>query len=185
LDWRRLGIGAVLEVPDHPAAWRLRGIVREIERHRLEPYPEFVEVIDWLERRMPPPRPPVLTHGDFRAVQVLLGEGGEFHALLDWEFARLSDPVDEAAYFTAPTQAPLHLIPGAWEQEDFVSYYERVSRRAVDRTELHWWQVLNMLWVMSFVLQAMRGIIEHRTDALRTAQFNTRLMDMLLSLVGI
>ena len=61
LDWKALGIDAVLEVPDHPAASRLHSIEREIECHRLEPYPEFAEVIDWLRCRMPPPNPPVLT----------------------------------------------------------------------------------------------------------------------------
>lgn len=183
-DWQAAGMDAVLPVPaKSQAQTRLDAIVSEIERNRLEPYPEWAEAIAWLRHHMPPDRPHVMTHGDFRSVQILYDDEGNIQSMLDWEFARLTSPVDEVAYFVNPTAAPFHLIPGAWSEEDFLNDYEAATGAPVDRDELHWWKVLNMLWVMGFLTQSIAGIIEGRTDAVRTNNFNHRLYGMLQDLL--
>jgi aminoglycoside phosphotransferase (APT) family kinase protein len=185
VDWRGRGIDRVLGRPDGPPARaRLDAIVAEMAVQRLEPWPECAEAIVWLERRMPPPRPElVLTHGEFRTVQGLISESGEITGLIDWEFARISDPADEVAYFLNPTAAPLHLIPGLWEEQDILDCYAELTGIRIGRAELHWWKVLHMLWVMSFVMQHVRGVIEHRIDAIRSNFFNMRLVGLLQALM--
>lgn len=184
LDWRSLGIGEVLEEPKVSAAQaRLTMIVEELERWQLEPMPEFAEAIDWLERNMPPSRPPVLTHGEFRSVQALVGDDGRLVAMLDWEFARLSDPLDELAYFHNPTASYFHTIPGVWEESDFLSYYEERTGARVDRAHLHWWKTLNMLWVMSFAMQSVVTVITGRSDSVRTSTFHAGLTRLLQNLL--
>jgi len=183
LDWRALGLGEVLDVPTVPIAEaRLQTILDEIERDRLEPYPEIDETVDWLQQRFPTHGDLVLTHGDFRVVQALLSPDAQIRALLDWEFARLSDPVEELAHFLMPPMAPIHTIAGVWEAEDFIRDYEAATGTRVDRTSLQWWRVLNMLWVVSFMLHTLRGIVENTVNGIRTHSFVSRLLGMLLSL---
>jgi aminoglycoside phosphotransferase (APT) family kinase protein len=184
LDWRALGVGEILKVPEVSAAQtRLDSIVAEIERWQTEPWPELIEVIEWLRSTMPPARELVLTHGEFRSVQALVDNDGTLVTMLDWEFARISDPLDELAYYYNPTAFYFHTIPGVWEEEDFLTYYERKSGMRVDRRELHWWKTLNMLWVMGFVMQSIVQILSERTDAIRTGKFNARLIAMLQGLL--
>jgi aminoglycoside phosphotransferase (APT) family kinase protein len=183
VDWRGLGLGEVLELPKTSAAeMRLQTILGEIERYRREPYPEIDEVVDWLECRMPPPGQVVLTHGDFRVVQALLDPQAQIQAMLDWEFVRLSDPLEELAHYMMPLMAPLHTIPGVWDVEELIGEYEAATGTRVDRTELVWWRVLNMLWVVSFLLRTVDGIIENTIDGVRSHAFVSRLLGILLSL---
>ncbi|HKY92825.1 MAG TPA: phosphotransferase family protein [Nevskiaceae bacterium] len=183
IDWTRCGLGSVLGVPGASIAdVRMQAIVDEIERQRLEAYPEIEETLDWLRARPPKPCTPVLTHGDFRVVQALLRRDGSIGALLDWEFVRLSDPLEELAHFLMPPMQPVHSIPGAWEADDFIADYEAASGRRVDRADLHWWRVLNMLWVMGFMLQTLRGMVEQRVNAIRSHAFVSRLLGQLLAL---
>jgi aminoglycoside phosphotransferase (APT) family kinase protein len=183
VDWRGLGLGDVLDVPPAPIAeTRLQTILAEIERYRLEPYPEIDETVDWLRQRLPDPCDVVLTHGDFRVVQALLSPDAHIRALLDWEFVRLSDPIEELAHFLMPPMIPLHTIPGVWEAEDFVRDYEAVTGTDIDRTSLAWWRALNMLWVISFLLRTLSGIIDNSVNGVRTHAFVARLLGMLLSL---
>ncbi len=183
LDWRGLGLAEVLQVPETSIAQsRLQTILDEIDRYRLEPYPEIDETVDWLRQALPPPGDLVLTHGDFRAVQALLSPDARICALLDWEFARLSDPIEELAHFLMPPMEALHTIPGAWEAADFIRDYEETSGLSIDKDALIWWRVLNMLWVVSFMLQNLNGIVENQVNSIRTHAFVSRLLGMLLSL---
>jgi aminoglycoside phosphotransferase (APT) family kinase protein len=184
MDWRAMKLDTILDVPDLPTgATRLKNIVAEIEQQRMEPYPELAEAIEWLRRRIPPAGPLVLTHGDFRSEQALIENDGTLTAMLDWEFARLSDPLDEIAYFYTPVMAHLHIIPGVWDEHDFIRHYEMASGMQIDPIHLHWWKTLNMLWVMSYLMQAISGVVSGRTDAVRTNHFNARLFLLLQRLM--
>lgn len=184
LDWKALDLQDVLGLPELPPAQaRLQSVVEEIERWRSEPLPEIAEAVVWLEEHMPPSRPPVLTHGEFRSIQALIDDDGNMVAMLDWEFARLSDPLDELAYFHNPTASYFHTIEGVWGEAEFLDYYQKKSGITVNPEELHWWKVLNMLWIVGYVLQSSDALATGRSDAVHSGSFNARWVAMLQALL--
>ena len=68
-----------------------------------EPHPAIELGLWWLREHRPPPRPPVVSHGDFRIGNVVVDEHG-LVGLLDWEFAHLDTPARDLS-FGARTRA--------------------------------------------------------------------------------
>src|SRR5437762_2182976 len=78
-----------------------------IHRHTLSLEDEFAEVGEphpaielglwWLREHRPPPREPVVVHGDYRIGNLVVGERG-LVGVLDWEFAHLDEPVRDLAF---------------------------------------------------------------------------------------
>lgn len=104
----------------------------------------------WLQDNMPdcPPENLVLMHGDYRTGNYLFEEtSGEITAILDWELARIGDFHEDLAWV-------LMQIFGIWEdgefrasdlfgREEFINEYEKRSGRTVDRSVLHYYDVLS------------------------------------------
>ena len=62
-----------------------------------EPHPAIEYGLWWLREHRPEPVADVVSHGDFRIGNVVVSERG-VEALLDWEFAHLSDPREDLAW---------------------------------------------------------------------------------------
>ena len=62
-----------------------------------EPHPAIELGLHWVKERLPQGREPVVVHGDWRIGNVAVDEHG-LVAVLDWEFAHLSDPVEDLAW---------------------------------------------------------------------------------------
>ena len=62
-----------------------------------EPHPAIELGISWCRERLPLERPRVVSHGDFRIGNLMLDETG-IVAVLDWEFAHVSDPAEDLAW---------------------------------------------------------------------------------------
>jgi aminoglycoside phosphotransferase (APT) family kinase protein len=107
----------------------------------------------------PPGREVVLTHGDFRTGNFLVGPSG-LSAVLDWEFARLSHPADDIAWLCVRDWrfGQLDLEAGGFaRREDFVAAYQRASGRRIDRRDLRWWEAMgNLRWALGCAFQAKR-----------------------------
>ncbi len=163
LDWRALGLGEILAVPEGNAAEvELRRTVDFVERSLLEPQPELTEVIGWLERHVPPPGRVTLVHGDFRAENAIV-DGERIVVLLDWELARLSDPMADLAWHMMPITMHFHFIPGAWEPADLLRRYGELTGEPVDPERLRFWQVLIMLSVVAIGMMTAKSFLERRT----------------------
>ncbi|MBV6633445.1 MAG: phosphotransferase family protein [Alphaproteobacteria bacterium] len=78
---------------------------------RLTLYRGFLDAIDqpqpalewglrWLERNMPENAPTCLVHADFRTGNYLV-DGTQLSAILDWEFASWSAPMEDVGWFMA------------------------------------------------------------------------------------
>ena len=112
----------------------------------------------WLERHRPAtPAPTVITHGDFRTGNVIVGPDG-LRAVLDWEIVRFGDAMEDLAWMTlrmwrfgndacevggfghVPELAAAYTAGGgAWDEERF-----------------GWWQVCGPLrWGIGLAHQAM------------------------------
>jgi aminoglycoside phosphotransferase (APT) family kinase protein len=120
-------------------------------------------VLEWalrhLERRAPGQVPPVLCHRDFRTGNYLV-EGGRLSAILDWEFAGWSDPMEDLGWMLSRPWRfanPQLEAGGIAEAERFIAGYEAESGREVLRSQLPYWQAMAIVrWAVIALLQAER-----------------------------
>jgi aminoglycoside phosphotransferase (APT) family kinase protein len=103
----------------------------------------------------PPPDRQVLLHGDFRPANVLV-DAGRISALLDWEFARLGDPLDDLGWHTCAIYHREHLIAEEWEVDDILAAWTARTGLAVDADALRFWQVFSTLRLTILAVRADR-----------------------------
>uniref|UniRef100_UPI0015F0A7E2 phosphotransferase family protein n=1 Tax=Pseudonocardia pini TaxID=2758030 RepID=UPI0015F0A7E2 len=105
----------------------------------------YEEVADLLQRTVPAPLAPVVTHGDYRLGNTLC-EGGRVTSIIDWEIWSLGDPridvtwltffTDEAAHPAAVSTEPTGMPTKA---ELVAAYEEARGQRVLD---LSWFEAL-------------------------------------------
>lgn len=142
------------EVPDadskQAARWSLNYWQELWRVDNGETRPVFALAEEWLNSNVPDCSPAdlVLNHGDYRTGNYLFDEAsGQITALLDWELARIGDFHEDIAWV-------LMQIFGSWEdgefrasdlfgREEFINEYERRSGRTINRTTLHYYDVMS------------------------------------------
>src|SRR5581483_4239710 len=75
---------------------RLERMVAELDEID-EPHPAIELGLWWLRENRPPPRTPVVSHGDYRIGNVVVDERG-LVGILDWEFAHVDEPVRDLGF---------------------------------------------------------------------------------------
>ncbi len=104
--------------------------------------PLLRDAIDWLAANDPGADQTVFAHRDFRVGNVLVDDGA-FATVLDWEFARPSDPHEDLGWFTAHCWRRLtpdtadHAAGGLAPLDTFLAAY----RHPVDADKLAYWQI--------------------------------------------
>lgn len=147
-----------LEIPAEPLAVRIAELRGHLDRLG-EPQP----VLEWGLRRLERARPGsgeiTLVHADFRTGNLMLREG-RLVAVLDWEFACLSDPLEDLGWMLAKCWrfgAVERECGGLGPREPFLAAYEAASGRRVDRRAVRWFELLATLrWAVVALLQAER-----------------------------
>jgi aminoglycoside phosphotransferase (APT) family kinase protein len=163
-DWRTAGLGDVLADPGRAGAaaaiaeWRAY-----LERQQLEPQPELVEVLCWLDAHAPEAQATVLVHGDWKPGNWLI-DGDDIVVVLDWETAHLGDPLEDIGWVTNPLRHREHIIPGAWERADLFAAYEEASGFTVDEAAVHFWNVFATFKLTAIMLTGVRSFVEGRAD---------------------
>jgi aminoglycoside phosphotransferase (APT) family kinase protein len=126
-----------------------------------EPHPAIEFGLDWLDEGRPEPLPDVVNHGDFRIGNVVVGPDG-LVALLDWEFARLSDPRDDLAWPLVRAWrfgADDRHLGGIGEVAPFLDRYRELTGRDVVEEDLTWWEILgNAKWALGALTQSRRHL---------------------------
>jgi aminoglycoside phosphotransferase (APT) family kinase protein len=126
-----------------------------------EPHPAIEYGLWWLREHRPDPLPDVVSHGDFRIGNVVVSERG-VEALLDWEFAHLSDPREDLAWPIVRAWrfgADEKRLGGVGELEPYLARYAELTGREVDAGELDWWEVLgNVKWAVGCLNQCRRHL---------------------------
>jgi aminoglycoside phosphotransferase (APT) family kinase protein len=164
VDWRGLGLDAVLEDPGPGAGLaELNRWEAELRRNQLEPVPELDLVLRWLRLRARPAREVVLVHGDFKPGNALL-RGDGIAAMLDWETAHLGDPLEDLGWVTNQVRAREHQIPGVWERAEIVQAYAAATGHEVPQEELLWWNVFSCWKLAVIVLTGMHEFVAGRLD---------------------
>jgi aminoglycoside phosphotransferase (APT) family kinase protein len=126
-----------------------------------EPHPAIEYGLWWLREHRPDPLLDVVSHGDFRIGNVVVSERG-VEALLDWEFAHLSDPREDLAWPIVRAWrfgADEKRLGGVGELEPYLARYGELTGREIDAGELDWWEVLgNVKWAVGCLNQCRRHL---------------------------
>ena len=168
VDWRGVGLGAVLDVPTGaPSQVELTHWESEYRRVQLEPHPELDYVLAWMRASAPQAEKIVLVHGDFKPGNALIaGEHPREHisAKLDWETAHLGDPLEDLGWVTNPVRKREHQIADVWERAQIVAAYRKLTGRQVDEAALRWWNVFSCWKLAVIQLTAVSEFVAGRYD---------------------
>lgn len=123
----------------------------------LKDEPAVREALRWFHDNKPEIPETTVVHGDFRVGNVLIDDD-EITGILDWELARVGDPLYDLGYASAkyyagklvePIERP-ELACALLERDWFYDEYEKRTGREVDRDRLEYWQAFsafNMLTI--------------------------------------
>ncbi|HYH19661.1 MAG TPA: phosphotransferase family protein [Azospirillum sp.] len=113
----------------------------------------------WLTINAPEPGELVLCHRDYRTGNYMV-EDGKLTAIIDWEFAGWSDPMEDLAWFCAASwRFGRHdrEAGGIADRADFYAGYEEASGRRVDAAAVATWETAAYLrWAAIALQQGMR-----------------------------
>jgi aminoglycoside phosphotransferase (APT) family kinase protein len=126
-----------------------------------EPHPAIELGLRWLRENRPPARPEVVSHGDYRIGNVVVGPEG-LVGVLDWEFAHLDDPVRDVAFGMVRAWrfgVPEKRLGGVGDVEPFLERYNELTGLDVGRGELDYWELAgNVVWAIGCLTQAQRHL---------------------------
>lgn len=152
---------AFVSKPDGPAAM---SSVHEYRRH-LDALPGSHPALEWglrwLEQNAPDNGEIVFSHRDYRTGNYMVADG-ELTAILDWEFAGWSDPMEDIGWLTAKCWrfgAVERECGGVGALDALIRGYESESGRTVHRDQILYWQVMaTMRWAVIALQQADRFV---------------------------
>lgn len=149
-----------VRVPFLPRPDLFERLLEELD-HVDEPHPAIELGLAWCRRRLTLDRAPVVSHGDFRVGNLAVDERG-ITAVLDWEFAKISDPLEDLAWPLVRAWrfgADELRVGGVGVLEPYISRYEELTGIDVPRAELDVWEVLgNCKWAIGALNQARRHL---------------------------
>ncbi|WP_164010960.1 phosphotransferase family protein [Pyxidicoccus trucidator] len=125
------------------------------------PFPALEWGIRWLELHAPRTREWVLAHRDFRTGNYMVDEAG-LTAVLDWEFAAWSDPLEDLGWFCARCWRFGQFdkeAGGIGSREALFRGYERVSGLRLEREAVFYWEVYaHVRWAVIALQQGERHV---------------------------
>lgn len=143
-------LASIHAIDPDPLAWlerddeldRYRRISDELELAR----PSFEVAFRWLEQHRPSQGKRTLVHGDFRLGNMIV-DGGGLAAVIDWELAHISDPMEDLAWLCVRAWrfGGEHPVAGLGSYDELLDGYERVAGTPADRDALRWWQIMGSL----------------------------------------
>jgi aminoglycoside phosphotransferase (APT) family kinase protein len=126
-----------------------------------EPHPAIELGLHWVRERLPRDRAPVVVHGDWRIGNVAVDEHG-LVAVLDWEFAHLSDPVEDLAWPLVRAWrfgADERRLGGIADAGPYLDRYAELTGVEVTEAELVAWEIFgNVKWATGCLTQSRRHL---------------------------
>jgi len=136
---------------------RLEGELDTVE----EPHPALELGLAWLRERLPTRRAALVSHGDFRLGNLVVGPEG-LVAVLDWEFAHVADPAEDLAWPLVRAWrfgVDALRLGGVGEVEPYLERYRDLTGREIPLAELEAWEILgNVKWGVGALTQARRHL---------------------------
>jgi aminoglycoside phosphotransferase (APT) family kinase protein len=168
-DWRALGVEAFAGTAPTPETaaqmeiGRWEGIMRS---DAMEPQPVLEIAFSWLKANRPLAPAVTVVHADYRTGNFLY-DGDKITAILDWEMAHLGDPMEDVGWLCMRSwRQGTPLAGGLVERERFYELYEEAGGYPVDRSSVHFWEVLGNLKLAVIFLTGGRSLIEGTTGDL-------------------
>jgi aminoglycoside phosphotransferase (APT) family kinase protein len=150
-----------LKVPEPSPAIKSVTFYRDCLDKQPTPRPALEWALRWLERHAPPPKRVALCHGDYRTGNYVLDTQG-LRGIIDWEFAHYSDPLADIGWFCAKCWrfgVNDKEAGGIGHRDDFYRGYERLGGRAIDRQQVHYWEVMaHVRFAIIAIMQAQRHL---------------------------
>jgi hypothetical protein len=118
--------------------------------------PTFELALQALEAELPPPRGPVLVHGDLRLGNLIVGPDG-LRAVIDWELVHTGSPAEDLGWLCVKAWRFGSGLPaaGLGSREELLAAYRAAGGADIGLEELHWWEILGTLrWGLMCVSQA-------------------------------
>lgn len=101
-----------------------------------------------LRDHVPPPRAPVLLHGDFRNGNLIIHPDKGVAAVLDWELCHIGDPAEDLGWICVNSWRfgrPDRPVGGFGEYEDLLAGYEAAGGEPIPLERVRFWQTLGSL----------------------------------------
>lgn len=118
--------------------------------------PTFELALRRLEADPPPPRGPVLLHGDLRLGNLIVGPDG-LRAVIDWELVHIGNPAEDLGWLCVKAWRFGSSLPaaGVGTREELLAAYRAAGGADIGLDELRWWEILGTLrWGLMCVSQA-------------------------------
>ena len=126
-----------------------------------EPHPAIELGLWWLRENRPPPRSPVVSHGDYRIGNVVVDETG-LVGILDWEFAHVDDPVRDLGFGLVRAWrfgVDDTRLGGIADVDGYLDRYNERTGFDVRPEELDSWELAgNVAWAIGCLTQAQRHL---------------------------
>ncbi|HEX8754489.1 MAG TPA: phosphotransferase family protein [Solirubrobacterales bacterium] len=161
VDPEAVGLGELGRKEDYVAR-QLRRWQGQWEKSKSRELPVIDELHDRLAARIPEQGPATLVHGDYRLDNMILTDGGEVAAVVDWELCTLGDPLADVGTLmcywpergdaTIALGQPANLAPGFPSREELVARYAERSGR--DLAELDFFIALGY-WKLAIILEGV------------------------------
>jgi aminoglycoside phosphotransferase (APT) family kinase protein len=116
----------------------------------------------WLREHRPPPREPVIVHGDYRIGNVVVRPHEGLAGVLDWEFAHVDEPVRDLAFALVRAWrfgVPDKRLGGIGDVEPYLERYNELTGLDVRPEELDYWELAgNVGWAIGCLTQMQRHL---------------------------
>lgn len=146
-----------------PARRRIAEFLEQLDA-LPHPFPVLEWAIRWLARNAPDSTGGlVLGHGDFRCGNLMVDpEAGRLVAVLDWEFASWSDPLEDVGWLCARCWrfgGDAREVGGFGDRADLIRGYEAEAGRRLDWSLVPYWEVLaTVRWAIIALHQGERHL---------------------------
>lgn len=162
-----VSIDGLTEPPDGDAAEAAIVAARSMMDLSTDAHPAMELILRWLSDHKPVTTHLCLAHRDFRTGNFMVTVPG-LSAVLDWEFSGWGAPEEDLAWISVRDWRfgrLDHPIGGFARRDAFYAAYEAASGRRVDRSVVHWWEVMgNLRWGLGCLAQARRYTSGETTD---------------------
>ncbi|GAF79367.1 unnamed protein product, partial [marine sediment metagenome] len=139
----------------------------------LNPPAVLNRAVEWCRARVPRTEHLVVCHGDYKMDNVMHADG-RVVAILDWERARIGDPVEELAYATLPYLLSTGAAVGVLDPEAFVRRYAEGAGFAIDPEALFFWRVVHHALYAFYFMLLIEGARQRGVEALQHEEATQR-----------